>query len=147
LPTFECGAPSQGATVGRAPASDFHTAALTYACVLEPGEKMTSDRVIDTIGPMAAATPHDWWELYQKDGDTSTKRHRDWIADRVPGLKHRNHCCLQLGLCRFPLRHQWHRSGGLARQPLNATSLRWRTFSPMLRLSTAAWISSGSRRA
>ena len=33
---------------------------------------MTSDRVIDEIGPMAAATLHYWWELYQKDGDTST---------------------------------------------------------------------------
>jgi alkanesulfonate monooxygenase SsuD/methylene tetrahydromethanopterin reductase-like flavin-dependent oxidoreductase (luciferase family) len=40
--------------------------------VLRPGESMTSDRVIDEIGPMAAATLHYWWELYQMDGDTST---------------------------------------------------------------------------
>ncbi|UYN93780.1 MAG: LLM class flavin-dependent oxidoreductase [Enhydrobacter sp.] len=60
------------AAVGRALPDGFHTAALTYACVLEPGEGMTSDRVIDTVGPMAAATLHYWWELYQKDGDTST---------------------------------------------------------------------------
>ena len=53
-------------------ARDFHTAALSYACVLKPGESMTADRVIDEIGPMAAATLHYWWELYQKDGDTST---------------------------------------------------------------------------
>ena len=33
---------------------------------------MTSDRVIDEIGPMAAATLHYWWELHQMDGDTST---------------------------------------------------------------------------
>jgi hypothetical protein len=58
--------------VGRTLPDDFHTSALTYTCVLEPGEKMTSERVIDTIGPMAAATLHYWWELYQKDGDTST---------------------------------------------------------------------------
>jgi alkanesulfonate monooxygenase SsuD/methylene tetrahydromethanopterin reductase-like flavin-dependent oxidoreductase (luciferase family) len=58
--------------VGRTLPKDFHTAALSYACVLEPGESMTSDRVIDEIGPMAAATLHYWWELYQKDGDTST---------------------------------------------------------------------------
>jgi hypothetical protein len=45
---------------------------LTYACVLQPGESMTADRVIDEIGPMAAATLHCWWELYQRDGDTST---------------------------------------------------------------------------
>lgn len=63
----------QGASaVGRALPEDFHTAALSYACVLKPGESMTSDRVIDAIGPMAAATLHYWWEFYQKDGDTST---------------------------------------------------------------------------
>ena len=45
-------------------------------CVLRPGESPTSDRVIDTIGPMAAATLHYWWELYQKDGDTSTVAQR-----------------------------------------------------------------------
>src|SRR5206468_2303496 len=56
------------AAVGRVLPNDFHTAALSYACVLRPGESMTSDRVIDEIGPMAAATLHYWWELYQKDG-------------------------------------------------------------------------------
>ena len=59
-------------TVGRTLPEDFHTAALSYACVLKPGESLTSDRVIDEIGPMAAATLHYWWELYEKDGDTST---------------------------------------------------------------------------
>jgi alkanesulfonate monooxygenase SsuD/methylene tetrahydromethanopterin reductase-like flavin-dependent oxidoreductase (luciferase family) len=63
----------EGATaVGRSLPADFHTTALTYACVLQPGESMTSDRVIDEIGPMAAASLHYWWELHQKDGDTST---------------------------------------------------------------------------
>ena len=62
--------------VGRVLPDDFHTAALSYACVLKPGESMTPrhvpDRVIDEVGPMAAASLHYWWELYQKDGDTST---------------------------------------------------------------------------
>jgi len=63
----------EGATaVGRTLPDDFHTAALSYACVLQPGESVTSDRVIDEVGPMAAATLHYWWELYQKDGDIST---------------------------------------------------------------------------
>jgi alkanesulfonate monooxygenase SsuD/methylene tetrahydromethanopterin reductase-like flavin-dependent oxidoreductase (luciferase family) len=67
----------QGASaVGRAFPKDFHTAALGYACVLKPGEKITSDRVIDEIGSMAAATLHYWWELYEKDGDTSTVAQR-----------------------------------------------------------------------
>ena len=68
LETMQQGAAAVSRTLPR----DFHTAALSYACVLRPGESMTSDRVIDEIGPMAAATLHYWWELYQKDGDTST---------------------------------------------------------------------------
>src|SRR5215467_10489320 len=44
------------ASVGRTFPENFHTASLSYACVLKPGESMTSDRVIDAIGPMAAAT-------------------------------------------------------------------------------------------
>ena len=50
----------------------FHTSALTYACVLKPGENMVSDRVIDEIGAMALAALHYWWELYQYNGDTSS---------------------------------------------------------------------------
>jgi alkanesulfonate monooxygenase SsuD/methylene tetrahydromethanopterin reductase-like flavin-dependent oxidoreductase (luciferase family) len=72
LETMQQGA----AAVGRSFPSDFHTAALSYSCVLRPGESMTSDRVIDEIGPMAAATLHYWWELHQKDGDTSTVAQR-----------------------------------------------------------------------
>ena len=68
LETMQAGA----AAVGRTMPDTFHTAALSYACVLQPGESMTSDRVIDEIGPMAAATLHYWWELYQMNGDTST---------------------------------------------------------------------------
>ena len=68
LETMQQGA----AAIGRTLPNDFHTAALSYACVLRPGEHLTSDRVIDEIGPMAAATLHYWWELYQKDCDTST---------------------------------------------------------------------------
>src|SRR5437763_1972518 len=68
------------ASVGRTLSNEFHTAALSYACVLRPGESITSAkvpaRVIDEIGPMAAATLHYWWELYQKDGDTSTVAQR-----------------------------------------------------------------------
>jgi len=64
------------AEVARTLPKDFHTTALTYACVLEPGESITSDRVIDEIATMAAATLHYWWELYQKDGDTRTVARR-----------------------------------------------------------------------
>ena len=58
--------------VNRILPSAFHTSALTYACVLKPGENMVSDRVIDEIGAMALAALHYWWELYQYNGDTSS---------------------------------------------------------------------------
>ncbi|HKU95467.1 MAG TPA: LLM class flavin-dependent oxidoreductase [Vineibacter sp.] len=95
------------AAVNRTLPANFHTASLGYACVLQPGEKMTSDRVIDEIGPMAAATLHYWWELYQMNGDTSTVagRCRDLWAEyldfteklETPARKryqqiHRGHC-------------------------------------------------------
>lgn len=68
------------ASVGRTLPEPFQTTALTYACVLEPGENIVSDRVIDEIGSMALATLHYWWELYQMNGDTST------IARRCQGV-------------------------------------------------------------
>ena len=51
---------------------NFHTSALTYACVLKPGESIVSERVIDEVGAMALAALHYWYELYQYNGDTST---------------------------------------------------------------------------
>jgi hypothetical protein len=54
--------------VGRELPADFHTAALTFSCVLEPGEGLDSDRVIDEVGSMVSASLHFWWELYQQSG-------------------------------------------------------------------------------
>lgn len=54
--------------VGRALPEDFHTAALTFSCVLKPGEALISDRVIDQTGSMVMASFHYWWELAQKAG-------------------------------------------------------------------------------
>lgn len=53
---------------GREFDDDFHTAALTFSCVLKPGEKLTADRVIDQVGSMATASLHFWWELYRQSG-------------------------------------------------------------------------------
>jgi alkanesulfonate monooxygenase SsuD/methylene tetrahydromethanopterin reductase-like flavin-dependent oxidoreductase (luciferase family) len=59
----------QGAAkAGRELPRDFHTAALTFACVLKPGEKLTSDRVIEQVGSMATAGLHFWWELAEQRG-------------------------------------------------------------------------------
>jgi len=53
---------------GREMPASFHTAALTYSCVLEPGEKLTSNRVIDEVGSMVSSALHYWWEIYRKIG-------------------------------------------------------------------------------
>jgi len=62
----------QGARqVGRRLPSDFHTAALTTAVVLRPGETLKSDRVIDACGSQVAAAWHYAWEnwrMHPEDG-------------------------------------------------------------------------------
>jgi alkanesulfonate monooxygenase SsuD/methylene tetrahydromethanopterin reductase-like flavin-dependent oxidoreductase (luciferase family) len=55
--------------------ADFHTAALSFSCVLQPGETLRSDRVIDQTGSMVAASLHYWYEIYLKAG------HDDFIPD------------------------------------------------------------------
>jgi len=56
---------------GRDPGAGFHTAALTYSCVLRPGEALTSDRVIDQVGSMVTASLHFWWEIAAQRGTDS----------------------------------------------------------------------------
>src|SRR5216684_215916 len=51
--------------VQRALPANFHTAALTTAVVLQPGEKLTSDRVIDECGSQVAAVLHFVYEIYK----------------------------------------------------------------------------------
>jgi alkanesulfonate monooxygenase SsuD/methylene tetrahydromethanopterin reductase-like flavin-dependent oxidoreductase (luciferase family) len=53
---------------GRKLPDDFHTAALTYACVLRPGEDLSSERVVDQVGSMVTSALHYWWELSRKVG-------------------------------------------------------------------------------
>ncbi|MBI2963637.1 MAG: LLM class flavin-dependent oxidoreductase [Deltaproteobacteria bacterium] len=49
--------------VGRALPAPFHTAALTSAVVLRPGEKVDSERVIDQCGSQVAAVLHFTYEI------------------------------------------------------------------------------------
>ena len=44
---------------------DFHVTALTTAVVLKPGEKLTSERVIDECGSQVAAILHFVYEIFQ----------------------------------------------------------------------------------
>ena len=48
--------------------ADFHTTALTFSCVLQPGETLESERVIDEVGSMVAAGLHYWYEAYKLTG-------------------------------------------------------------------------------
>src|SRR5215813_2184385 len=50
---------------GRSLPANFHVAALTTAVVLHPGEKLTSDRVIDECGSQVAAILHFVYEIYK----------------------------------------------------------------------------------
>jgi alkanesulfonate monooxygenase SsuD/methylene tetrahydromethanopterin reductase-like flavin-dependent oxidoreductase (luciferase family) len=53
--------------LGRALPADFHTAALTTAVVLRPGESLASERVIDACGSQVAAAWHYAWEGWRMD--------------------------------------------------------------------------------
>ena len=68
LSTLEQGA----AQAGRSLPDSFHTAALSYSCVLRPGETLSPgpvpERVVDQVGSMVLASFHYWWELAQKAG-------------------------------------------------------------------------------
>ena len=58
----------QGAArVGR-DLSDYHTVSLTSVVVLEPGEDLTSDRVIDECGSWVSAVLHFAYEIYEFTG-------------------------------------------------------------------------------
>jgi alkanesulfonate monooxygenase SsuD/methylene tetrahydromethanopterin reductase-like flavin-dependent oxidoreductase (luciferase family) len=50
---------------GKELSSNFHVAALTTTVVLKPGEKLTSDRVIDECGSQVAAIIHFVYEIYK----------------------------------------------------------------------------------
>ncbi len=58
---------------------DFHVAALTFACVLRPGETLASERVIDAVDAAVVSTLHYWYELYRERG------HDRFVSDRARG--------------------------------------------------------------
>lgn len=53
---------------GRTLPTPFHTATVTTAVVLRPGEKLTSDRVIDECGSQVMCGIHFFYEIYQQTG-------------------------------------------------------------------------------
>ena len=83
----------EGATsVGRTLPNDFHRATLSYACVLRPGETLTSERVIEETGAHVTMLLHYWYEWYMKTGnadivDKSALNEWDQYVERVKKMK------------------------------------------------------------
>ncbi|HEY2444343.1 MAG TPA: LLM class flavin-dependent oxidoreductase [Rhizomicrobium sp.] len=53
--------------VGRKVGSDFHVVLFTSASVLKPGERLTSERVIDETGPLVTCELHFFYEIWKKE--------------------------------------------------------------------------------
>lgn len=116
---------------GRHLGDDFHTAALTFSCVLKPGEKLTSDRVIDQVGSMVTASLHFWWELYRQSGSDAFIRpqvrdiwdrylaHVERIPERERHVRvHDGHCTYMMPEERqFVTPELIRASGGLVGEP------------------------------
>lgn len=89
--------------------ADFHTAALTSACVLGPGEHLTSERVIDQCGSQVAAALHYCYENWQQSGDDSfippaVRNIWDEYCDYVTGMstpEHKRYLQIHEGHCSF----------------------------------------------
>src|SRR5260370_35699020 len=73
LAQIETGAKAAGRTLPPA----FHTASLTTACVLRPGEGLNSERVINETGAVVASALHFSYEVCKSRGRT---------ADAIPRL-------------------------------------------------------------
>jgi alkanesulfonate monooxygenase SsuD/methylene tetrahydromethanopterin reductase-like flavin-dependent oxidoreductase (luciferase family) len=114
----------------------FHTAALTYACVLQPGEVLSPtvpERVIDQVGSMVLASFHYWWELAQKAGTDAFipndcrdewDQYLKWVdametpADRRYQQIHEGHCTFVVEAeRRFVTEATIRASGGLVGAP------------------------------
>ena len=95
--------------IGRVLTSDFHTAALSSAVVLGPGEKLTSTRVIDQCGSQVAAALHYCWENWRQSGDDSSippgvrniwQEYCDYVA-KMETPEHNRYLQIHEGHCSF----------------------------------------------
>ena len=118
---------------GQACTDDLHTAELTFACILQPGESLTADRVIDACGSMVAARLHGLWEGVQLRGTEEFvpaeirpvwEQYRDFVAglnvprERAGQVVHRGHCTYLLPEeRRFITPEAIRNSGGLVGTP------------------------------
>lgn len=67
---------------------DFPAICLTTACVLRPGESVTSERVLDRVGPVATVRLHGMWEqgvTPEQAPEYLRDNYRDYLA-RITAL-------------------------------------------------------------
>ncbi len=121
------------ASVDRELPDDFHTAALTFSCVLEPGETLESDRVIDEVGSMVASGLHYWYEAYKltgRDGFVPDAVRDEWEqylrqVEEIDEPPERRHLRIHEGHCTYLLPEERklmtpnliRNSGGLIGEP------------------------------
>lgn len=96
------------AEAGRSLPEDFHTAVMTYACILQPGESMTSERVVHEVGAQAIASLHFWYEIMlQRGSDAHVSEqargvwedYKRYVETEMPA--ERRHLMLHRGHCAF----------------------------------------------
>ena len=92
--------------IGRTLPDPFPSAVLTYACVLQPGEKPTTERVIEEVGAPALSSLHFWYEIYlQRGSDAFIQNnirslwddYKAYVEAKMPVVRrhqmlHRGHC-------------------------------------------------------
>ncbi len=61
---IKAGAQASGRTLG----PDFHTSLLIGGCVLRPGERLTSERVVNQTGSWVTCELHFFWEIWEQQG-------------------------------------------------------------------------------
>ena len=84
----------------------FYSAVMTFSCVLQKGENLTSERVIDETGAQVVAGLHFWYELFRQKGDDNFimdsvrdtwEEYKKYVETEMPAghrhlLIHEGHC-------------------------------------------------------
>ena len=118
---------------GRELTPNYHTAALSFSCVLEPGESSSSERVIDEVGSMVSASLHFWYELSRLSGSAAFvpeacasewEQYLDYVT-KMDTPEHKRYLQIHEGHCtylvpaerRFVTANTIRASGGLVGEP------------------------------
>ncbi|MEM7405473.1 MAG: LLM class flavin-dependent oxidoreductase [Pseudomonadota bacterium] len=92
---------------GRELPEDFRVSSLTSAVVLDPGEELTSDRVIEEVGPFAISSVHYIYDKIKENGGEPPPHMRPFwreycdLVEQTPPAK--RHMRVHAGHCTFML--------------------------------------------